>query len=97
MADAIERTQTDTTVRVVFFTGSDDIFTAGNNFNKFDGGGTKEEQTPGMFLAFNLAQVDVLVVGVVNRMAVGIGVIMLLHFDQCLPIQKIFLRCLLLT
>jgi enoyl-CoA hydratase/carnithine racemase len=81
MADAIERGQTDTKVKVVVFTGVGDMFTAGNDLGDFDASSDEELTPVARFLA-NIASTDVPLIGAINGGAIGVGTTMLLHFDQ---------------
>jgi enoyl-CoA hydratase/carnithine racemase len=81
MADAIERAQTDTKVKVVVCTGVGDMFTAGNDLGDFDATSDGELTPVARFLA-NIASTDVPLIGAVNGSAIGVGTTMLLHFDQ---------------
>jgi enoyl-CoA hydratase/carnithine racemase len=81
MADAIERAQTDSDVKVVVYTGVGDMFTAGNDLGDFDISSDGELAPVARFLA-NMASTDVPLIAAVNGAAIGVGTTMLLHFDQ---------------
>jgi enoyl-CoA hydratase/carnithine racemase len=81
LADAIERGQNASLVKVVVFTGNGDMFTAGNDLSEFEVGSDGEQTPVARFLA-NLAATDVPLIGAVNGAAIGVGTTMLLHFDQ---------------
>ncbi|MFT6311236.1 MAG: enoyl-CoA hydratase/carnithine racemase [Porticoccus sp.] len=81
MADAIERAQTDTEVKVVVYTGVGDMFTAGNDLDDFEVSSDGELTPVARFLA-NMAGTDVPLIAAVNGAAIGVGTTMLLHFDQ---------------
>ena len=85
LADAIEGAQGDTSVRVIYLTGTADSFTAGNDLADF--AGAKPQDTGGnavpnvtRYLQAILASEKPLVAAV-NGLAVGVGVTMLLHCD----------------
>ena len=83
LGDALEQADSDTDIRCVLFTGSDECFTAGNDLSDFANGlpGDFEETPVGRFL-FLLANATKPVVAAVNGAAVGIGTTMLLHCDM---------------
>jgi enoyl-CoA hydratase/carnithine racemase len=82
MADAIERGESDSAVKVVLFTGSDHVFTAGNDLGDFGSGDNNGEQAHVDRFIQNMATTDVPLVGAVDGIAIGVGTTMLLHFDQ---------------
>ena len=83
LGDAIEQADSDSDIRCVLFTGSNECFTAGNDLGEFASGlpGGFEETPVGRFL-FLLANATKPVVAAVNGPAVGIGTTMLLHCDM---------------
>ncbi|WP_339782091.1 enoyl-CoA hydratase [uncultured Marinobacter sp.] len=83
LGDAIEQADSDSDIRCILFTGSDECFTAGNDLGEFASGlpGSFEETPVGRFL-FLLANATKPVVAAVNGAAVGIGTTMLLHCDM---------------
>ncbi|MEQ8592850.1 MAG: enoyl-CoA hydratase [Parvibaculum sp.] len=87
LADAIETADADPKIRVTYYTGTGDSFTAGNDLADFAKAGTtpvdeqpKEKPHVTRFLE-NLANAEKPVVAAVNGLAVGVGVTMLLHCD----------------
>ncbi|WP_322011752.1 enoyl-CoA hydratase [Paraburkholderia sp. J12] len=84
LADAIERAETDTEIRVVLVQGDGDMFTAGNDMGEFaaqgSGNGPAERHVVRFLKA--LAQATVPIVAAVQGKAVGIGTTLLLHCDH---------------
>ncbi|MBL1272906.1 MAG: enoyl-CoA hydratase/carnithine racemase [Marinobacter maritimus] len=83
LGDSIEKADSDSDIRCVLFTGSEECFTAGNDLSEFASGlpGNFEETPVGRFLLL-LANATKPVVVAVNGAAVGIGTTMLLHCDM---------------
>ena len=83
--EALETADADPTVRVVYITGSEDSFTAGNDLNSF-------LQTPGSNAAARfitaISKTETPIVAAVNGLAVGVGVTMLLHCDLVYATEK---------
>ena len=82
MADAFERARSDRAVKVLLVTGSDGVFTAGNDLHDFQDNPPLSAQAPVHRFIANMSSTDVPVVAAVDGVAVGIGTTMLLHFDQ---------------
>jgi enoyl-CoA hydratase/carnithine racemase len=82
MANAIERAETDRSVKVLLFTGTDGAFTAGNDLVDFRDNPPRDIDAPVNRFIANMVRTDVPIVAAVDGVAVGIGTTMLLHFDQ---------------
>ena len=82
MADAIERSGNDDAVRVLLFTGSGGVYTAGNDVVDFLQNPPSGPQSPVYRFINGLLTTDVPVVAAVDGFAVGIGTTMLLHCEQ---------------
>lgn len=80
MAEALVQGGADDDVRVFVLTGTDDVFTAGNDLNDFLSVGDIGASPAADFLRA-LAGAAKPVVAAVNGTAIGIGVTMLLHCD----------------
>lgn len=80
--DALEGAQTDSSIRVVMFSGEGDAFTSGNDLSDFAGAaaGGREELQAGRFIRV-LAQAEKPLIAAVPGLAVGVGTTMLLHCD----------------
>lgn len=85
MAEALHSAETDNEVRVILFTGSDSIFTAGNDLEDFiknvaqltnDG-----EKSPIVQFMLALSNAQKPLIAAVAGVAVGIGATMLMHCD----------------
>lgn len=76
--EAIEEANSDTTVHVIYITGSDDSFSAGNDLNTFLTDPTSHAAAR-FIMAISKAETPI--VACVNGLAVGVGVTMLLHCD----------------
>jgi len=82
MADAIDRAESDRTVKVVLFTGSEGAYTAGNDLGDFLSNPSGAADRPVNRFIAKMAATDVPLMAAVDGLAVGIGTTMLLHFDQ---------------
>jgi enoyl-CoA hydratase/carnithine racemase len=82
MADAIERAAADRAIKTLLYTGSDGVFTAGNDLHDFLNNPPTSPQSPVNRFIANMVSTDVPIVAAVDGVAVGIGTTMLLHFDQ---------------
>jgi enoyl-CoA hydratase/carnithine racemase len=82
MADAIERAGTDRSIKALLYTGSQGVFTAGNDLHDFLENPPTGPQSPVNRFIANMVSTDVPIVAAVDGPAVGIGTTMLLHFDQ---------------
>lgn len=76
--EAIESANTDTSVHVIYITGSEDSFSAGNDLNNFLTDPTSDVAAK---FIMTIAQAQTPIVAAVNGLAVGVGVTMLLHCD----------------
>ena len=81
MSDAIEAAEADPSVRVIFFSGGADCFTAGNDLNDFLKVAQGSDGEPGYRFLKVLSRATKPLVAVVNGPAVGIGTTLLLHCD----------------
>jgi enoyl-CoA hydratase/carnithine racemase len=82
MADAVERAGNDGAIRVLLFTGSGGVFTAGNDLVDFLQNPPSGPRSPVYRFIDGLLTTDVPVVAAVDGFAVGIGTTMLLHCEQ---------------
>jgi len=86
MGDAIEAAHAERDIRVLYFTGADGAFTAGNDLGDFaaqgaePAGASQEERPVSRFLRL-ISTAEKPIVAGVNGLAVGVGVTMLLHCD----------------
>ena len=80
MIEALQQAETDSAVRVVLITGSQDCFTAGNDLMDF-ANAKPGETSPAIVYLQTLAAAQKPVVAAVAGVAVGIGTTMLLHCD----------------
>lgn len=89
LADTLTEADGDRTIGAVVITGTDDVFTAGNDLGDFAAGASLEEVR--RFL-LTIASVKVPLVAAVNGLAVGVGLTMLLHCDLVYvePSAKLF-------
>ena len=83
MSDALEKAETDPSVRVVLFQGDGDSFTAGNDLSDFAARSRGESSGPSPAQRFiaNLGKANKPLVAAVHGNAVGVGTTMLLHCD----------------
>jgi enoyl-CoA hydratase/carnithine racemase len=81
MTDAIERADNERDVRVLLYTGSEGVFTAGNDLHDFLENPPAGPGSPVNRFIANMVATDVPIVAAVDGPAVGIGTTMLLHFD----------------
>lgn len=79
---ALQQADSDPSIRVVYLTGSEDSFTAGNDLGDFLSGlrPTDEVGPAGRFIK-QISITETPIVAAVNGIAVGVGVTMLLHCD----------------
>lgn len=82
IAGIMESAQDDAKVRVLFFTGSEDCFTSGNDIADFLASPQITEDSPVSRFLNILADGEKPMVAAVNGPAVGVGTTMLLHFDM---------------
>ncbi len=78
MREAIENANDDTSVHVIYITGSEDSFSAGNDLMTFVQDPTS---TAAAEFIMAIAKAQTPIVAAVNGLAVGVGVTMLLHCD----------------
>ena len=78
MREVIEQANDDTSIHVIYITGSEDSFTAGNDLNTFLQDPTS---TAAAEFIMAIAQAKTPIVAAVNGLAVGVGVTLLLHCD----------------
>lgn len=81
LADALVAAEADAEVRVILISGTDTVFSAGNDIADFISNFTMEEQSPVVRFLRTLAGASKPVVAAVNGPAIGIGTTMLLHCD----------------
>jgi len=85
MSDALEKAETDSSIRVVLFQGDGDSFTAGNDLSDFAarsrGGSAAQGPSPAQRFIANLGKANKPLVAAVHGNAVGVGTTMLLHCD----------------
>lgn len=85
MAEALHTAEADPEVRVIVFTGSDTVFTAGNDLEDFMKNAAQlanaGEQSPVVQFMSALSSAHKPVIAAVAGLAVGIGTTMLLHCD----------------
>ncbi|MCO6415717.1 enoyl-CoA hydratase-related protein [Siccirubricoccus sp. KC 17139] len=81
LAEAIERTEADDSIRCLLITGSEDVFCAGNDIADFRSRPAESGPRPSRRVYQGLARLDKPVVAAVQGLAIGIGFTMLLHAD----------------
>ena len=83
LSDAMERAETDPSIKVVLFQGDGDSFTAGNDLADFaaQSGSNSDEETPAFRFIKSLGKASKPLIAAVQGNAVGIGTTMLLHCD----------------
>ncbi len=81
MADALKEAESDAEVRAILFTGSPEIFTAGNDLEDFMKNPPQKRKSPVYQFMQNLSGASKPVVAAVSGPAVGIGTTMLMHCD----------------
>lgn len=82
LADAIEQANENNAIKVVLFSGSEGVFTAGNDLKDFLDKPPAGPQSPVFRFINQMVTTDVPLMAAVDGFAVGIGTTMLLHFDQ---------------
>jgi enoyl-CoA hydratase/carnithine racemase len=83
LSDALDRAETDASVKVVLFQGDGDSFTAGNDLADFaaQSKSNNDEETPAFRFIKTIGKASKPLVAAVQGNAVGIGTTMLLHCD----------------
>jgi enoyl-CoA hydratase/carnithine racemase len=88
MADAIEQAEQDRSIRVLLYTGSGGVFTAGNDLHDFLDNPPQGPDSPVNRFISKMVSTDVPIVAAVDGVAVGIGTTMLLHFEQVFATER---------
>ena len=81
MTDALELADHDENIRAVLITGTDGVFTAGNDLGDFLAGTRDAQGSPAFRFITAIAQCDTPIVAAVDGNAVGVGTTMLFHCD----------------
>jgi enoyl-CoA hydratase/carnithine racemase len=83
LSDAMDRAETDPSIKVVLFQGDGDSFTAGNDLADFaaQSGSNSDDETPAFRFIKSLGKASRPLIAAVQGNAVGIGTTMLLHCD----------------
>jgi len=81
MAEAFERAGKDKSIRVIYMSGTGDLFTSGNDIMDFIRNPPSGDTSPVSLYLKAIAEAGKPVVAAVRGNAVGIGTTMLLHFD----------------
>jgi enoyl-CoA hydratase/carnithine racemase len=81
MREALELADRDDDIRAVLITGTDGVFTAGNDIGDFLAGTRDEHGSPAFRFITAIALCDTPVVAAVEGNAVGVGTTMLFHCD----------------
>jgi enoyl-CoA hydratase/carnithine racemase len=81
MQDALERADRDEDIHAVLLTGTDGVFTAGNDIGDFLAGTRDAQGSPAMRFISTIALCDTPIVAAVDGNAVGVGTTMLFHCD----------------
>jgi len=82
LADAIEQAENDKATKVVLYTGTDGVFTAGNDLGDFLRNPPSGPDAPVNRFIAKMTTTDAPLMAAVDGIAVGIGTTMLLHFDR---------------
>ncbi|MFX1513851.1 MAG: enoyl-CoA hydratase [Promethearchaeota archaeon] len=81
LTEAIKKADTDDSIRVIFITGTEDCFTAGNDLTDFMKTPATDTSAPVFVFMKTISQAEKPIVAAVNGLAIGIGTTMLLHCD----------------
>jgi enoyl-CoA hydratase/carnithine racemase len=81
MREALELADRDQAIRAVLITGTDGVFTAGNDIGDFLAGTRDEHGSPAFRFITAIALCDTPIVAAVDGNAVGVGTTMLFHCD----------------
>ena len=81
MQDALELADRDAGIGAVLLTGTDGVFTAGNNIGDFLAGTRDEHGSPALRFIHTIALCGTPIVAAVEGNAVGVGTTMLFHCD----------------
>ncbi len=81
LVDALASAEADNQVRAILLTGTDEIFSAGNDIGDFAANFSLDASSPVFRFLFALVGAQKPIVAAVNGPAVGIGTTMLLHCD----------------
>ncbi|MFD1215168.1 MULTISPECIES: enoyl-CoA hydratase [Microbulbifer] len=81
MAELLDSAASDPAIRVVIITGSNGVFTSGNDLTDFLGGSAAGEESPVYQFMRALYEFPKPVIAAVSGYAVGIGTTLLLHCD----------------
>jgi enoyl-CoA hydratase/carnithine racemase len=81
MREALERADREESIRAVLITGTDGVFTAGNDIGDFLAGTRDAQGSPALRFITTIALCDTPVVAAVEGNAVGVGTTMLFHCD----------------
>lgn len=87
IADAFDELDRNDSLRAAIITGTDDIFTAGNDLMDFAGGMPEGEAPVARFLR-TIVNLEKPLLAAVNGPAVGVGLTMLLHCDIAYAAQS---------
>jgi enoyl-CoA hydratase/carnithine racemase len=81
MREALELADREEDIRAVLLTGTDGVFTAGNDIGDFLAGTRDEHGSPALRFIQTIALCDTPIVAAVDGNAVGVGTTMLFHCD----------------
>lgn len=81
MREALELADRDDNIRAVLLTGTDGVFTAGNDIGDFLAGTRDEHGSPALRFIHTIALCDTPIIAAVEGNAVGVGTTMLFHCD----------------
>lgn len=81
LASALTAANTDKKVRVVYLTGTKDIFTSGNDITDFAANPPTNKDSPVIQFLYSLASLEKPFVVAANGPAIGVGTTLMLHSD----------------